>query len=245
MIPNKTILAASLNEKVIMEIENTFKNDGNISIIMVLSGKKLIGRCLQTIPDLIILDYSFFQDRISDNSFEMIITIIKCLEELQNTKIMLVSDIKNKLPLEMVDVDAHLYLSDFNQETLREKVLALINIPIQISTPTSNRRKWPRANVGIPAQIEYVLSDSISVVHKKDGIIQDISVGGLCLFLKEQLDDLKLKKDDKVVLSTNTYPLTHWKSLSQVVRPQKNSYGLSFMKISNMNLEKIREFFHA
>ena len=212
---------------------------------MVLSGRKLIGRCLQTIPDLIILDYSFFQDRISDNSFEMIITIIKCLEELQNTKIMLVSDIKNKLPLEMVDVDAHLYLSDFNQETLREKVLALINIPIQISTPTSNRRKWPRANVGIPAQIEYVLSDSISVVHKKDGIIQDISVGGLCLFLKEQLDDLKLKKDDKVVLSTNTYPLTHWKSLSQVVRPQKNSYGLSFMKISNMNLEKIREFFHA
>jgi len=243
MKTTKTVLVATVNNRVIQEIINCFENDSEFSIIMLFNRNKLVSQCLQTIPDVIIIENLFIENGSSEFTSEMIITTLRCFDELKNSKILFLGEKTDEITLKSLDVDDYLEIGSINQQNMRQKILSLINTSLHLQD-SANRRKWPRANVDIPTQIELFLSDTMSTVHSKNGIIKDISLGGVCLLHEEQLN-LLLQENSRIELIADTYPLKNWQSVSQIIRSHENVFGMSFLEISDINSNKIKDFFQA
>ena len=237
---NKTILVATSDNKVIREIVNLFKNDNRFNIITLFYGNKLIYECLKLEPDVVVIENGF-----AELSSEIIITALKCLDELENTRILcLVNKIDDNAAISL-GADDYLEIGKVTQANLRRKILSLLNVPSVLQETYINQRQWPRVNVNIPTQIEYIPSEENAQVQRGIAYIKDISMGGAQLLHQEFIDHISPHKNDRITLHANTYPLDNWHSVSQIVRSQDDAIGLEFVDISNDDTVKINTFFQA
>lgn len=231
---DKTLVIAIKNKLIASEIMDMFRSDDRILPVMLMAENKLIYECLRLRPDVI-----FFEDGFTQMSSNIVIAALKSLDELKFIKILLLIQKMKTTDEVFPDVDDLIEMKDFNKTTFLKKVLNLLNIPEGSVKTYTNKRKYPRTNVRIPALYSYRSQRIDSQSRMGRGLIRDISMGGMRLEYGFFDQDATIYNAARINIYTNIPPLLHFHSDSKVVRVKQHECGVMFLNISDEDKMKI------